>query len=197
MAEKGYKTLREFKNIKAVKGKVVPHEQSVFILHEKARIELNGNFVTSANCFFPNGRTSMIRLDAGAVLKTNGNFRIFYGADIVVFGGGVLELGSGYCNSELKIRVKKHVKIGHGVAISHDVTILDSDFHPVNGKVNTSPVIIGDHVWIGTRVIVLKGVTIGAGAIIGAGSVVTKSIPGGCLAVGNPAKVIKENVVWG
>ena len=44
--------------------------------------------------------------------------------------------------------------------------------------------------------IILKGVNIGDGAIIGAGAVVTKDIPSKCLAVGNPAKVIKENVEW-
>lgn len=46
------------------------------------------------------------------------------------------------------------------------------------------------------NVIILKGVTIGDGAIIGAGSVVTRDIPPRCLAVGNPARVIKENVEW-
>ena len=49
----------------------------------------------------------------------------------------------------------------------------------------------GDDVWIGTRVIILPGVTIGKGVIIGAGAIVTKDIPEYAIAVGNPARVIK------
>lgn len=51
---------------------------------------------------------------------------------------------------------------------------------------------IEDDVFIGMNTIVLKGVTIGARSVIGAGSVVVKSIPADCIAVGNPAKVIKR-----
>lgn len=53
------------------------------------------------------------------------------------------------------------------------------------------PIKIGDGAWLGTRVIVLSGVTIGVGAVIGAGSVVTHDIPDGAIAGGNPARVIK------
>lgn len=51
---------------------------------------------------------------------------------------------------------------------------------------------VGDYVWIGARSIILQGVTIGEGAIIGAGSVVTKDVPSFSVAVGVPARVIKE-----
>lgn len=53
------------------------------------------------------------------------------------------------------------------------------------------PIVIEDDAWLGTGVIVLSGVRIGTGAVIGAGSVVTKSIPAGAIAVGNPARVVK------
>lgn len=76
--------------------------------------------------------------------------------------------------------------------------ILDTDFHPrgPDGRITTDPatvskpVIIGKRCFIGARSIILKGVVIGDDCTIGAGSVVTKSIPNGCVAAGNPAKLL-------
>lgn len=95
------------------------------------------------------------------------------------------------------------IQIGNNVMIGGDCIILDNDCHSldyelrrIGGKQDTSnaqskPVIIEDDVLIGTRSIILKGVTIGARSIIGSGSVVTKSIPADCIAGGNPCKVLK------
>ena len=58
--------------------------------------------------------------------------------------------------------------------------------------VPTAAVRIEDKVWIGFNVIVLKGVTIGEGAVVGAGSVVVNDVPAWSVAVGNPARVIRE-----
>ena len=55
----------------------------------------------------------------------------------------------------------------------------------------TAPVSIGKNVWIGGGAIIMPGVSIGDGTTIGAGSVVTKSIPPGVLAAGNPCKVLR------
>ena len=54
------------------------------------------------------------------------------------------------------------------------------------------PITIGNNVWIGAQVCVLPGMTIGDDSVIGAGSVVTKDIPAGVLAAGNPCRVIRE-----
>jgi maltose O-acetyltransferase len=62
------------------------------------------------------------------------------------------------------------------------------------GAGEISPVTISDDVWIGMRVIILPGVTIGRGAIIGAGAVVTKDVPPYCVAVGNPARVVRNRL---
>lgn len=70
------------------------------------------------------------------------------------------------------------------ITSTHDYT----NFNTVIGK----PVIIGKNVWITSNVTILPGVTIGDNTIIGAGSVVTKDIPSGVFAAGNPCKVIKK-----
>lgn len=53
-------------------------------------------------------------------------------------------------------------------------------------------IVIEDDAWIGTRTIVLSGVRIGAGAVVGAGSVVTRDVPPGCIAAGNPARILRH-----
>ena len=92
------------------------------------------------------------------------------------------------------------VTIGNDVMMGQDVIIYttrhndDSVEVPmrVQGMKDISPVIIEDDVWIGGRVIILPGVTIGRGSIIGAGAVVSRSIPPYSVAVGVPAKVVRS-----
>lgn len=69
---------------------------------------------------------------------------------------------------------------------------LDNNDFPGETQVDSKPVIIKDNVWIGCRVIVLKGVTIGSGAIIAAGAVVTKDVPENSIAAGVPARIISS-----
>ena len=89
------------------------------------------------------------------------------------------------------------IYIGDNTLIAPNVGIyaLNHDLDPERrnaGFANGKTVTIGKNVWIGGSSVILQGVTIGDNAVIGAGSVVTKDIPAGCLAVGNPAKVIKK-----
>lgn len=75
------------------------------------------------------------------------------------------------------------------VSADHDINDVPSlrDSGHIGGDIT-----IGDNCWIGANCVITKGVTIGEGAIIGAGSVVTKDIPPFTIAVGSPAKVIKQ-----
>jgi acetyltransferase-like isoleucine patch superfamily enzyme len=89
------------------------------------------------------------------------------------------------------------VRFGTRCRIGDAVQVFDCDFHEIDparrdastGRIE--PVIIGNNVWLGSRVTVLRGVTIGNNSVVGAGSVVTKSIPANSLAAGVPAKVIR------
>nr|WP_283163079.1 acyltransferase [Alicyclobacillus mengziensis] len=96
--------------------------------------------------------------------------------------------------SELRSMVK--ISIGDRCAISWDVSIMDSDFHSIDGKPMRTPVTIGDDVWIGSRVTILKGVTVGNGAVIAAGSVVVSDVPSNSMVGGVPARIIRQQVSW-
>jgi len=97
------------------------------------------------------------------------------------------------------------VSIGNNVLMASKIYITDhnhgsyDDFisdHPMsipeNRRAICKPVVIEDNVWLGESVCVLPGVTIGQGSVIGALSVVSKSIPPYSIAVGSPAKVVKQ-----
>ena len=96
-------------------------------------------------------------------------------------------------------RVPVNIKIGCDVMIGPDVLIIGQNHNHKNleipmrlqGSINAPPVVIGDDVWIGARVIILPGLVIGKGSIIAAGAVVTKDMPPFAICAGNPAGVIK------
>jgi acetyltransferase-like isoleucine patch superfamily enzyme len=93
---------------------------------------------------------------------------------------------------------------GAGITIGRDcmfgpyTEILDSDFHDTDpalrkaGTHRSAPVVIGDNVFGGTGVKILKGVTVGDDSVIGAGAVVTGDVPAGVIVAGNPARVVRE-----
>ena len=90
-----------------------------------------------------------------------------------------------------RIDIGRHVFIGPNVSIytpTHPLLAEERNTGYEQGK----PVKIGDNVWIGGSVTILGGVTIGEGAVIGAGSVVTRDIPAGVIAVGNPCRPLRE-----
>ena len=64
------------------------------------------------------------------------------------------------------------------------------------GRPSVAPVVIGDRVWVGTRAIILKGVTIGDGAVVAAGAVVNKDVPPHAVVAGIPAKVVGSADSW-
>ncbi|MDX6355862.1 MAG: maltose O-acetyltransferase, partial [Streptomyces sp.] len=88
------------------------------------------------------------------------------------------------------ITIGADVQIGPNVQLLTPTHELDTERRRA-GWEKAIPVTIGDNVWLGGGVIVCPGVTIGSDTVVGAGSVVTKDLPAGVLAVGNPARVIR------
>jgi len=113
---------------------------------------------------------------------------------IHVAANAKLSMGSKvFLNNRVHISCSEKIEIGTHVDIADECLIIDNDFHGIGSKnPKIAPIIIDDDVWLATRVIVLKGVTIGKGSVIGAGSIVTKSIPPNSFAAGVPAKVIRS-----
>ncbi len=126
-------------------------------------------------------------------------------------GGDILIEQPFYCDYGYNIKVGKNFYANFNLVIldGAPVTFGDNVFiapncgfytagHPVDaverntGLEYARPITVGNDVWIGAHVCVLPGVTIGDNCVIGAGSVVTKDIPSGSVAVGNPCKVIKK-----
>jgi len=131
----------------------------------------------------------------GSVVVSNGCF-------IRVGRGASLKLGDGtFVNSGTRISSATLTTIGRNCLIGFDVIIMDDDYHHVaiDGQQEgptRSPITIQDHVWIGARTIVLKGVTVGSGSVVAAGTVVTRDVPPNTLVGGSPMRILRENVSW-
>ena len=132
----------------------------------------------------------MMAVGDGLVIRS----RRFNQVEISVAAQAQLEFGNHvFLNQGVRIACTLDVSIGDNALIGDETVILDSDYHGVaNSPTKAAPVRIGSDVWLGTRVIVLRGVTIGRGSVVGAGAVVTRSIPPFVFAAGVPAQVIKS-----
>ena len=126
-----------------------------------------------------------VALDRGVTLLATGpDARIVVGARV-------------YINRQTMLDASARIEIGADAMIGPFCYLTDHDHAvqagalPAAGALVSAPVKIGARCWLGAHVTVLKGVTIGEGTVVGAGSVVTKSLPPGVIAVGNPARVLK------
>lgn len=155
-----------------------------------------------------------IRLSNNSVLYIGDNFNCISGlgynpiarnirTSICIESNAIVEIGNNVGISSSCIWAYDKIIIGNNVNIGADCIIIDSDAHSIyyldrrdklldKQKRKSLSIIIEDDVLIGTRTIVLKGVTIGARSIIGAGSVVTCNIPPDEIWAGNPIKFIKK-----
>ena len=114
------------------------------------------------------------------------------------WGGKHVHFGdSVYSNFNLTLVDDTHIYVGDSTMLGPNV-VLATAGHPIlpeireKGYQYNAPIHIGKNCWLGAGVIVLPGVTIGDNTVVGAGSVVTKDLPSGVVAVGNPCRVLRE-----
>ncbi|WP_309646169.1 acyltransferase [Phenylobacterium sp.] len=167
--------------------------------------------VNGTNCTLRVGKN--VRLDAAVLIyKEAANAVIEIGDDCVIDGiirivrgdGGVIRIGAQTTFNQVGVSMHEAgtITFGRDCMLSTDIHMDVSDMHPIfdrstGERLNPAQdITLGDHVWLSTRVLVLKGARIGSGTIVGAGSMVSGALPQNVLAVGSPARVVRENVVW-
>lgn len=164
----------------------------------------NGNRIL----FKPGARLSNV------LIKMRGDRHTLVIGEDCIFGGGSFWFQTEGCEiivggktsfeeaNVSALEPHSRVAIGADCMFSYDVHIRNGDSHSIidletNKRINYAEnICIGDHVWLGAHVQVLKGVTIESNSIVGIRSVVTSDIPKHSIAVGVPAKVKKRNIDW-
>jgi acetyltransferase-like isoleucine patch superfamily enzyme len=163
------------------------------------------------------GNENFIRIDEGTVLPSC-SIKIRGNKNVIVISGNcrisgeyllegfqnTIKIGSETTieHATLSATESKSIEIGKDCMLSNNISIQTSDSHSIISSINhkringPGNVVLKDHVWIAPRVNILKGITIESGSVVGIGSIVTKDIPQNCVFAGNPAKMIKSNVIW-
>ena len=143
-----------------------------------------------------------VNIGSRVEIKASNNSFIYFGKSVTLrnnsyfeaFDGGKIYLmGRNFINRNCTIVSKQNITIGTGTTIGPNVCIYDHDHSSsVLEPFFSSPIVIGDNVWIGAGVIILKGVSIGDNAIIAAGSIITKDIPSGYVAMNKVETVLRK-----
>lgn len=116
--------------------------------------------------------------------------------------GGTLSLGDGFSiTGDSSIICMNRIDFGKNCLLSWDVQIMDTDFHSILDKDGNltnpdQPIKIGNHVWIGSKVVMLKGVEIADNCIIGANATITKSVHEPNCIIGNFGRILKTDIHW-
>jgi len=181
------------------------------LLTTKGRVVIDAPIETGMVKIGPHGVGTIDRLftrtvwDVSGTLVFRGKASIGRGTKVSVGPEGTLTLGNGFLvtgNSEIVCH--KEICFGADCLLSWDVLLMDTDLHHVlDGRgtvVNPpKPIRIGNHVWIGCRNTILKGVSVADGCVLAAGSTLTRSVEEPHSVVGGHGKdvsVLKHDIVW-
>lgn len=146
------------------------------------------------------GAQCSLKISGGGSLVINGQVSVSRGARLRISENATLEIGDGtFVHVDSAITCEERITIGAQCAISWNVNILDGNLHElIINEITwpkTTPVEIGDKVWIGTGATII-GATIGDGAVVGADTLVTSAVPAKSLVTGNPAQLAAKDVSW-
>lgn len=161
------------------------YANSLFQEAIKIGMELNNQYHTPKEL-----RKIMERLTGKKIDNTFRLFPPFY----TDFGKNITIGRDVFINSSCHFQDQGGIIIGDGSLIGHNVVLatINHDLDPKNNRKNHyAPIVIGNHVWIGSNATILAGVTIGDWAVIGAGAVVTQAVPPLTVVGGVPARTIK------
>jgi acetyltransferase-like isoleucine patch superfamily enzyme len=178
--------------------------RSSVIIRSNAQVHLSGR-LTIGN---PDSKAACVSLAPANIyfgfnskIKLGKSISIGPGVNMIVKDIAQLTIGDGtYFSSDMHLEAIKSISIGSDCAISWGVTIIDDNHHTViseNLSANHGEgITIGNHVWIGCNVTILKGTEIADNCIIAAGSIVKGNFPKNVMIAGNPAKIVKQNINW-
>ncbi len=147
---------------------------------------------------------SIIMQGSGGLIEIEDDCQLAGTLHIVRGEGAVIRIGqtTTFNAVALTLHESAEILIGKDCLFSTDIHMDVSDMHPIYDgdtceRINPARSIeIGDHVWLGRGATVLKGARIGSGSVIGAGSLVVGKVPANVIAVGSPAKVVRERIIW-
>lgn len=167
------------------------------------KIIINGRLIIEKHGAQPPYGNIVIGVNPDAALIINGTVILGASTNLLVGKGATMILGN-RPDGILSFAYNTHiianelVEVGSGGLFSWDTLIMDTNYHHITKPTtsNNKPVKIGEHVWVGAKAMILKGVEIGDGSIVAASSVVTKNVPPKTMAGGNPAIIIKHDVEW-
>lgn len=182
------------------------HNNSISIKSKRDRFKLvingNNNIVKiSANCLL---RNTEIYIDGDYnCLIVDEKARFIGPCKINMSNGAKLHIGE---NTGIRgvnfILEEASISVGKLCMFSYNIIVRNTDSHKVidfaSGCVvnHCKDVKLGNHVWVGQNVTILKGVSIGDNSIVALGAVVTKSCPPNSIVAGNPAKIVKTGITW-
>lgn len=184
--------IEQFRKVMATKEEICDGSEMFIIFHKLAQEALQ--ITSEINNKYNTPEQIVVLFSKLTGTQVDKSFRCF--PPFYTDCGKNIKIGKNvFINACCRFQDQGGIEIGDGSLIGHNTTIatLNHDFNPdKRANLHPSPVKIGKNVWIGSDSTILPGVEIGDGAVIGAGSVVTKNIPANSIAVGSPARVIKQ-----